>query len=67
MTPLAALQAGTISAAQLLAVDAAVGSLEVGKVADIVAVGGDPLRDIHVVERPTMVMHAGRVVLAAHE
>jgi imidazolonepropionase-like amidohydrolase len=61
------LQAGTISAAQLLAVDAAVGSLEVGKVADIVAVGGDPLRDIHLVERPTMVMHAGRVVLAAHE
>jgi len=67
MTPLAALQAGTISAAQLLGLDVAVGSLEVGKVADIVAVGGDPLRDIHVVERPTMVMHAGRVVLAARE
>jgi imidazolonepropionase-like amidohydrolase len=46
MTPAAALEATTRSAAQLLGVDADLGTVEEGKVADLVVVGGDPL-DVH--------------------
>jgi imidazolonepropionase-like amidohydrolase len=40
-----------------------VGTLEAGKMADIVAVPGNVLSDIHATERPTFVMHLGRVVV----
>jgi imidazolonepropionase-like amidohydrolase len=63
MTPAAALLAGTRGAAQLLGVEADVGTLEAGKVADIVAVSGNVLSDIHATEHPTFVMHLGHVVL----
>lgn len=63
MAPAAALLAGTRDAAKLLGVDADVGTLEAGKVADIVAVPGNVLSDIHATEHPVFVMHLGRVVL----
>jgi imidazolonepropionase-like amidohydrolase len=63
MSPPAALLAGTHEAAKLLGVDKDVGTLEAGKVADIVAVPGNPLSDIHATEHPVFVMHLGRVVL----
>jgi imidazolonepropionase-like amidohydrolase len=63
MSPAAALRAGTHEAAKLLGVDGEVGTLEAGKVADIVAVPGNPLSDIHVTEHPVLVMHLGKVVL----
>jgi imidazolonepropionase-like amidohydrolase len=62
MKPAEALRAGTLSAAQLLGVDAKVGSLEVGKLADIVAVPGDPIRDIRSTEHVAFVMKDGQVV-----
>lgn len=46
MTPWEAIQAGTIHAAQVMRKDDSLGSLEVGKLADIVLVDGDPLADI---------------------
>ncbi|MEO5580079.1 MAG: amidohydrolase family protein, partial [Gemmatimonadaceae bacterium] len=46
LTPMAALKAGAINAARLLGWESRVGSLAVGKLADIVAVPGDPLQDI---------------------
>ena len=55
--------AGTREAAKLLGVDAEVGTLEAGKVADIVAVPGNVLNDIHATEHPVFVMHLGKVVL----
>jgi imidazolonepropionase-like amidohydrolase len=63
MAPSAALLAGTRDAAKLLGVEAEVGTLEAGKVADIVAVPGNVLSDIHATEHPVLVMHLGKVVL----
>jgi imidazolonepropionase-like amidohydrolase len=63
MSPAAALLAGTRDAAKLLGVDKEVGSLQAGKIADIVAVPGNVLSDIHATEHPVFVMHLGQVVL----
>jgi imidazolonepropionase-like amidohydrolase len=63
MSPAAALLSATRDSARLLGVDAEVGTLAAGKVADIVAVPGNVLSDIHATEHPLFVMHLGRVVL----
>jgi imidazolonepropionase-like amidohydrolase len=63
MAPSAALLAGTRDAAKLLGLESDVGTLEVGKVADIVAVPGNVLTDIRATEHPLFVMHLGHVVL----
>lgn len=63
MSPAAALRSGTREAAKLLGVEGDVGTLEGGKVADIVAVPGNVLSDIHATEHPLFVMHLGHVVL----
>jgi imidazolonepropionase-like amidohydrolase len=63
MKPPAALLAGTRDAAKLLGVEGEVGTLEAGKVADIVAVPGNVLDDIHATEHPVFVMHLGHIVL----
>jgi imidazolonepropionase-like amidohydrolase len=63
MAPEAALLAGTREAAKLLGVDAEVGTLEAGKVADVVAVRGNVLKDIAVTEQPVLVMKSGTIVV----
>lgn len=65
LTPMAALNAGTLNAAKLLGWDARVGSLATGKLADIVAVPGDPLADIHATERVSFVMKGGVIYKGA--
>jgi imidazolonepropionase-like amidohydrolase len=63
MTPLQIIQAATINAANLLAGERALfGSLEPGKFADIIAVEGDPLKDITVLEQVRFVMKGGAVI-----
>ena len=62
LTPLQAIQAGTINAADLLGWAGKVGSLEPGAWADIVAVDGDPLKDVTTLERVKFVMKGGEVV-----
>jgi imidazolonepropionase-like amidohydrolase len=57
LTPMQALQAGTSWAADCLGMEADIGTLEVGKLADIVVVDGDPLRDI------TLLQNLQRIVL----
>ncbi|MBD0320410.1 MAG: amidohydrolase family protein, partial [Gemmatimonadetes bacterium] len=52
MTPMQSIQAGTLNAARLLGIDRQVGTLAAGKAADVVAVPGDPTRDIRAMERP---------------
>jgi imidazolonepropionase-like amidohydrolase len=59
LTPMASLNAGTLNAAKLLGWEARVGSLATGKLADIVAVPGDPIADIHATERVSFVMKGG--------
>jgi imidazolonepropionase-like amidohydrolase len=61
MKPLAAVRAATSADARLLGVDGKVGTLEAGKLADVIAVGGDPARDIHAMERVLFVMKDGVV------
>jgi imidazolonepropionase-like amidohydrolase len=61
MSNMDAIVAGTMNGAKLLGWDKNLGSLAVGKWADIVAVSGDPLKDIHAMERPVFVMKNGVV------
>jgi imidazolonepropionase-like amidohydrolase len=61
MTPMDAIVAGTHNASLLLGWDARVGTLAAGKLADIVAVPGDPLRDVRALERTVFVMKNGVV------
>ena len=62
MTPLEALQAATFHAAELLGWAEQVGSLEPGKFADLIAVEGNPLDDVTLLERVRLVMKGGQVV-----
>jgi imidazolonepropionase-like amidohydrolase len=61
MRPMDALVAGTLNGAKLLGWEARIGSLAQGKLADIVAVPGDPLQDITATERVLFVMKNGVV------
>ena len=54
-----AIRSATIVPARYLGIDDRLGSLEAGKVADIVAVPGNPLDDVHVLERVSFVMKDG--------
>jgi imidazolonepropionase-like amidohydrolase len=59
MTPMQAIQSATISAATLIGKPEEFGSIRVGKFADLVAVDGDPIADIRLLERVTFVMKEG--------
>lgn len=59
MKPLAAITAGTLNGAKLLGLDKTIGSLESGKYADIVAVSGNPLDNIKLLENVDFVMKNG--------
>ncbi len=61
LTPLQAIRAGTAVDATLLGLDDRLGTLEVGKLADAVAVPGDPTADVHALEHAFFVMQAGTV------
>jgi imidazolonepropionase-like amidohydrolase len=61
MTPMQALEAATVNAADLLGLSADVGTLEPGKRADLIAVDGDPLADVTVLKRVPFVMKDGAV------
>jgi imidazolonepropionase-like amidohydrolase len=63
MKPLAVLQADMINGAKLLGWQDEIGELKAGYYADIVAVPGNPLNDISVVERVAFVMKNGEVML----
>jgi imidazolonepropionase-like amidohydrolase len=62
LTPLQAIQAATVNAADLLGWSGKVGSFEPGAWADMVAVDGDPVKDVTTLERVKFVMKGGEVV-----
>ena len=62
MTPLQAIQTATINASDLLGWSAKVGTIEPGKWADIIAVDGDPLKDVTTLEQVKFVMKGGEVI-----
>ena len=61
MTPLAAIQAGTVNAAKLLGWEGQIGALKNGCFADVIAVPGDPLRDISALRKVSFVMKGGAI------
>ena len=61
MTPLAAIQSATVNAADLMNWTDKTGSLDAGKWADIIAVDGDPLKDVKLLQNVKFVMKAGVV------
>jgi imidazolonepropionase-like amidohydrolase len=62
VTPLAAIRAGTAASAEALGMQAEIGTLAEGKLADVVAVHGDPLSNIRALYAVDTVVLAGRVV-----
>ena len=65
MTPMQAIQAATSNAADLLGHSSEIGSVKAGKFADLIAVTGDPLKDISLLERVEFVMKDGKVYKSA--
>ncbi|HEX7180220.1 MAG TPA: amidohydrolase family protein [Thermoanaerobaculia bacterium] len=61
MPPLDAIRSATVRGAELLRMEKLIGTVEPGKYADIIAVEGDPLKDIGALERVVFVMKAGEV------
>jgi len=62
MTPMQAIRTATVTASELLGWSDKMGTVEAGKWADIVAVSGDPLKDVTELERVGFVMKGGVVV-----
>jgi imidazolonepropionase-like amidohydrolase len=67
LPPMTAIQSATIEAARLLEMEKQVGSVEAGKLADIVAVQGDPLTDVSRLEHVMFVMKDGQSINLSHE
>src|SRR5438874_5994915 len=63
MTPIDALKAATANDAELLGIGQKVGTLEKGKLADVIAMPGDPTSDITATERVLFVMKEGKIIL----
>jgi imidazolonepropionase-like amidohydrolase len=61
MTPMQAIQSATSRAAEMLGMKGQLGAVAPGALADIIAVSGDPLKDVKVLEKVTFVMKDGKV------
>jgi imidazolonepropionase-like amidohydrolase len=59
MSPLQGIQTGTVNAADLMGWSDKVGTLEAGKWADVIAVEGDPLKDVKILQKVAWVMKGG--------
>src|SRR6185295_14287161 len=65
MSPLEVLRTATVNSAALLGWGERIGSIEAGKLADIIAVEGDPLKDVKDLQHVRFVMKGGDVVKGA--
>ncbi|MBK8283948.1 MAG: amidohydrolase family protein [Ahniella sp.] len=62
MSPREAIHAATINASRLLGLESEIGTIEAGKVADLIAVGGDPLADVRVLKAVQAVVQGGKLL-----
>ncbi|MEO8449940.1 MAG: amidohydrolase family protein [Gemmatimonadota bacterium] len=62
LTPMQAIRAATANAAEVLGIQAEVGTVEAGKIADLIAVSENPLDNIRTLENVRFVMQSGRIV-----
>ena len=62
MSPLEVLRAATLNSADLLGMGDRIGAIEPGKFADIIAVDGDPLKNVQDLQRVRFVMKGGQIV-----
>ncbi len=62
MTPMQIIVAATRNAAHVCNLDAILGTLERGKVADILVVNGDPLQDLHALTSVRLVVRSGTII-----
>jgi imidazolonepropionase-like amidohydrolase len=67
MTPIQALTSGMANGAEALGLRDEIGTIEVGKIADLIATEKDPLDDITTLQRPTFVMQAGGVIRVGNQ
>ena len=63
MSEIKAIKAATINTAELLEIDSSLGSIEVGKIADLIAVNSSPLKDISTMQNVSFVMKEGEVII----
>ena len=62
LTPMDAIKTATLNAASLLHIENSLGQIQKGFIADIIAVPGDPLEDITLLQRVDFVMKEGKVI-----
>jgi imidazolonepropionase-like amidohydrolase len=62
LTPVRAIQSGTIINARVMGWQEQIGSIDKGKYADLIAVAGDPLTDIAELQRVKFVMKGGKII-----
>jgi imidazolonepropionase-like amidohydrolase len=62
MTPMQIIVAATRNAAHVCQLEGMLGTLEVGKIADVLVVNGDPLQDLRVLTDALLVIHSGVVI-----
>jgi imidazolonepropionase-like amidohydrolase len=62
LSPVQALRAATTTDARMLHMEGRIGAVKPGLLADLVAVRGDPSRDIHAIREPRFVMKGGAIV-----
>ena len=67
MTPLQAIRAATVTAAEALGRSDDVGAIAVGRYGDLIGVGGDPLTDVTVLQNVSFVMKGGQVAKNIHD
>jgi imidazolonepropionase-like amidohydrolase len=66
LSPMESLKAATITAASIIDMADTIGSIEPGKIADLILLDGDPLTDDHAVDRVTHVIQGGTLVKSPH-
>ncbi len=67
MAPMQVIQAGTRNAAHVLGLEDEIGTLEAGKLADVLVVDGDPLQDLGDLAKTALVIHQGTVIFDKNE